>query len=525
MPVIVDSVTVGAGSYNGASVYAWKASRFSVTPAENAAPPGGSADAGPVTSGSSFGAEGAFQITVPTFEQYYCQVVIGATTGWKGPVMPASGGASAPVDAFGADPTGTLDSSTAISNAIASLPAYSGGGGGGIVLFGPGTYKIGGGTSLTSALTSGVMLQGAGEVSTKLIGTIAGPMLGTPTDGTANPLTNFLTIRGLQVINQSTNAAASTVSLQQISSLLVERARFVASATGSGSKIVYGAALYVATFRDSWFGGATGSDVAFAMDGTKACNVVNFDACTFSDAKAGLQAINGTSLRIGANCHFSALAGGAVGANLTACINIDAWNTVVIEAGSYFESNHCQSVRDYGANGPVTNVTFGACYHINCSTTSFVALSYMSGGYISRQSLTPGALATNPNGLDMRGASNFIVEAQALASGSGTPLLTDAPMNNGVITGSGGVTLSSGVKVQEGSNAKQGRTAALAGTPGTLVVANTSVTANSRVMLTRAAPAGTLGHISVSVIASTSFTILSTANETSTFNFEIFEPG
>ena len=72
-------------------VWFWKASRFpgGIPPAENGAAPSGVADSGPFYSGAAEGYEGAVVGTVPTFEPYIAQVVIGTSTGWKGPVMPS----------------------------------------------------------------------------------------------------------------------------------------------------------------------------------------------------------------------------------------------------------------------------------------------------------------------------------------------------------------------------------------------------------------------------------------------------
>jgi hypothetical protein len=81
-----------------------------------------------------------------------------------------------------------------------------------------------------------------------------------------------------------------------------------------------------------------------------------------------------------------------------------------------------------------------------------------------------------------------------------------------------------GFAVVEGSNSKQG-TATLVG--GTKTVANTSVTANSRIFLTAQSLGGTAGALYVSArVAGTSFTVTSTSgSDTSTFAYEIFEPG
>lgn len=81
-----------------------------------------------------------------------------------------------------------------------------------------------------------------------------------------------------------------------------------------------------------------------------------------------------------------------------------------------------------------------------------------------------------------------------------------------------------GLAIAEGANAKQG-TATLAA--GSVVVANTSVTANSRIFLTGQADGGAPGWLRVSArTAGTSFTVTSSSGtDTSTFAYEIFEPG
>lgn len=86
------------------------------------------------------------------------------------------------------------------------------------------------------------------------------------------------------------------------------------------------------------------------------------------------------------------------------------------------------------------------------------------------------------------------------------------------------VTAGRGLKVNEGANGKQGTAALVA---GTVTVANTSVTANSRILLTSQIDGGTPGFLRVSArVVGTSFTITSSsATDTSTVAFQIFEPG
>jgi hypothetical protein len=83
-----------------------------------------------------------------------------------------------------------------------------------------------------------------------------------------------------------------------------------------------------------------------------------------------------------------------------------------------------------------------------------------------------------------------------------------------------------GLAVSEGSgaNSKQGTFTLTGGT--TQAVPNTTVTANSRIFLTAQVVGGTPGIIGVnSRTPGTSFTVFCVATDTSTYAYEIFEPG
>ena len=71
------------GGKNGAVVDAWLASRFGAAPAENAAPPSGVADAGPVTTSTTFGGPGAYTLTLPSVNDYYVRVQYGGNSYWS----------------------------------------------------------------------------------------------------------------------------------------------------------------------------------------------------------------------------------------------------------------------------------------------------------------------------------------------------------------------------------------------------------------------------------------------------------
>lgn len=107
--------------------------------------------------------------------------------------------------------------------------------------------------------------------------------------------------------------------------------------------------------------------------------------------------------------------------------------------------------------------------------------------------------------------------------------VTDAGQSNGqwsIFDGTADAlrlgTAGGGVAIAEGANARMGVTTL---TAGTVVVANTSVTATSRIVLTRQAPGGTLGHLSYTRDPGVGFTINSSdAGDTSTVEYVIFEP-
>jgi hypothetical protein len=71
------------GGKSGALVDMWLASRFATPPQENTAPPSGSPDGGPVTSGVQYGGPGAFTVTVSTLADYYLRVQYGGVAYWS----------------------------------------------------------------------------------------------------------------------------------------------------------------------------------------------------------------------------------------------------------------------------------------------------------------------------------------------------------------------------------------------------------------------------------------------------------
>ena len=74
-----------SGPVNGAVVNLWNASRFptgTMSLAQDAAAPPGSADAGPVTTGTTYGGPGQWAIAAPLNDAYFVAVTYGGHTYW-----------------------------------------------------------------------------------------------------------------------------------------------------------------------------------------------------------------------------------------------------------------------------------------------------------------------------------------------------------------------------------------------------------------------------------------------------------
>ncbi len=73
------------GGKDGAIVDMWLASRFATFPSMNSPPPAGTPDAGPVTTGETFGGPGAYYISGIAVEaDYYIRSQYGGNTYWSG---------------------------------------------------------------------------------------------------------------------------------------------------------------------------------------------------------------------------------------------------------------------------------------------------------------------------------------------------------------------------------------------------------------------------------------------------------
>lgn len=223
--------------------------------------------------------------------------------------------------------------------------------------------------------------------------------------------------------------------------------------------------------------------------------------------------------------------------------NPPAGQTNVIKMGRALDATnlildvYSQFVQDKGALYTSDGSGYDATILVGSNGNVLVANSAASTG----QSWSPAVVASAPftyttatRTLTAATATNAVAGFLSAAdhttySGYAATIALKAPLASPVFTGdvnasTGNIlasTVGKGIQVKTGTNAKIGQAVLVAGTK---VVANTSVTANSRVFMARSTVGGTLGHLSYSKIAATSFTILSSSNtETSTIDWLIVE--
>ena len=307
---------------------------------------------------------------------------------------------------YGAVWDGVTDDTAAIVATLAALPAYSGGVGRGQIRLPRGIGQV------TSAITvpTGANIKGDGPHASILRGNFAGPILKTATDATSNPLTTYVDLKDMYVINQSASALARAVDFQQVSAVTHTGCHFQTA----GGVAYYLIAGYVVDFNSCIFSGV-GAERGLDMDGTKANNVVRVRASSFLDTKGGIRAVNGTALTVSDGCHFEALAGGA--SDRPGAISLDAWSGGEL-AGNYFESCSSSGVIVYNAAGVTQGFAIGENFMTNLGS-AFIDASNLQYSTIRPNVMIAGAISPNANGLLVNAgtAQHLITSAQIYTGG------------------------------------------------------------------------------------------------------------
>lgn len=181
------------------------------------------------------------------------------------------------------------------------------------------------------------------------------------------------------------------------------------------------------------------------------------------------------------------------------------------------------------SDGPIESV-LGTANQITVTTVSGVATVSLPSAIT-----TPGSLTTTTTlaaGTSLS-AGTTITAGTGITSTTGNITATAGAVNAGTsMTATlGNITATNGnlamgtagnkIIVPTGANASAGTSAAMSGTPGAVTVATTACSATAKVFYCRATTGGTPGEVSITAQDGTGFTLTSTGNETSTFNWWI----
>ena len=120
---------------------------------------------------------------------------------------------------------------------------------------------------------------------------------------------------------------------------------------------------------------------------------------------------------------------------------------------------------------------------------------------------------------------DIVATAGAVSAGTSVTAGTTVTATLGAITATNGNlvlgTAGNKIIIEDGADASVGLSAAMSGTPGEVTVATTASSATALIFYSRATTGGTPGHVSITAQDGTGFTLTSTENETSTFNWWI----
>lgn len=122
------------------------------------------------------------------------------------------------------------------------------------------------------------------------------------------------------------------------------------------------------------------------------------------------------------------------------------------------------------------------------------------------------------------GASIVSLPSAVTAPGSVTATTTLTATLGNITATNGNLSLGTAgnkIVIATGANASVGTSAAMSGTPGAVTVATTACSATAKIFYCRATTGGTPGQVSITAQDGTGFTLTSTGNETSTFNWWI----
>lgn len=175
------------------------------------------------------------------------------------------------------------------------------------------------------------------------------------------------------------------------------------------------------------------------------------------------------------------------------------------------------------SDGPIESVV-GTTNQVTVTTSQGVATVSLPSAITA-----PGSLTTTTS----LAATTTVTAGTGITSTTGNIVATAGAVNAGTsMTATlGNITATNGnlslgtagnkIIIATGSNASVGTSGVMSGTPGSVTVATTACSATAKIFYCRATTGGTPGNVSITAQDGTGFTLTSTDNETSTFNWWI----
>lgn len=166
-----------------------------------------------------------------------------------------------------------------------------------------------------------------------------------------------------------------------------------------------------------------------------------------------------------------------------------------------------------------TSATVGTTLGVTGATT-LAALTQVGTASINASGAGVTTIGTGGTGAVNIGnaTGNTAVTGSLTATTTLTATLGDITATDGdLVLGTAG----NKIIIEDGANASVGVSGVMSGTPGAVTVATTASSATALIFYSRATTGGTPGHVSITAQDGTGFTLTSTGNETSTFNWWI----
>lgn len=329
-----------------------------------------------------------------------------------------SDGGKLPVDWFnvinyGADPTGSADSTTAVSNAIAAATN------GGVIYFPAGTYKV----SAININTSGITLLGAGQSATVLApSTTTGDFI-LVGNGTNNP--HAVTIANLWIQPSAARTGGSTVRIRNGHNIVVENVSFWGTHY-VGISLEGGSGQYIYYVKSCEINNCTAEAISIGNSAASVVQEVFIQDTTISSSGNGIFIFNGS----GVYC---------TNVSILACTS-NGFGTYP-GSGQYAQYVRCYNVLcdtcggygfQIGDNGGKINLV----EFVNCWGSSNANYGFNAG-------------SSNINGLSIKGGTFTNNQQWGIVLGAGTNHLIDGAMvssNSQSLSGSaGGIGVAGGV--------------------------------------------------------------------------------